>query len=369
MKSFQRVATRALLVGVMSILVITAAWAQNEVNVAVNLPNYDVIFLTDWVDVATGSINSTIPDMSIVLTNTTGGPLTVWMLVVAKVQLQGDAAPQELVTARTKNFELPGSMVISARDFASGQRGKIELLGRAQITEGNLRERLKEHIQKVPTAPVGSYTIEISVFSGPEGNVSASVPRGRNSITVKVRNSSAGDVALTLLEPQDAASLTSLLPTFSWSSDKQRNRLKVFEKLPHHQSPNEAVTGIAHLSEEVNGTVLTYPPNARKLEVGKTYYWFVESLVSTNRGDEAKRSEIRTFRIQSANMTALSLLIEQLFSTYGADLAPVLVSMQSMGLQLSGEVTLDGGRMTRDDLARLFDSFVQNQTKLSVRIE
>jgi hypothetical protein len=366
MNSLPRAVTRVLLVGVLAVLSLTAAWAQ--VNVDINLPNYDVIYATDMFDVTTGSFANAVPNLSFNITTSPPRAYRVWMTIVARVQLQGDPVAGNLVSVKTQVFDLNQSMVISSRELAAGRTSTVPIFPGDVQRNRTLETRIRDHILKFPTAPVGNYTIDVSVFDGTNGN-STGARLGGGSRTVQVRNSSAGDVNITLLEPQDGASVNSLLPTFSWTTEKPRARLKVYEKLPHHQSAQEAVTGIPHLSVNVETNVFNYPPDARKLETGKTYYWFVEALVSTNRGDEVKQSEIRAFRIQSANMTALSLLLERLLSTYGADLAPVLVSMQSMGLQLTGDVTLDGGRVTREELARLFDSFVTNQTKLSVRIE
>jgi hypothetical protein len=105
------------------------------------------------------------------------------------------------------------------------------------------------------------------------------------------------------------------------------------------------------------------------LEPGKSYYWFIESVVSTNRGDQTKQSEIRMFRILLTDASVVLQMLERLFSTYGGDLASTLSSMQNMGLQLTGEMTRDGVRITREELARLFDQFLRTNTQLQVRIE
>ncbi|HEY5615881.1 MAG TPA: hypothetical protein VIL52_07640 [Bacteroidota bacterium] len=355
--------SRAFMVGVFAVLLLTTASAQ-QVNVNLQLPNYDVIYAADLYDISTQSLTSAIPNFGIELNGVPADlSILVEMRLVFRIRLQGDAAPSDLLTARTEPFTVTGSKFISARDLVRGARGDIRIRAGSNVNS-TLQDRLEERIRNVPTLPVGQYTIAVEVLSSP-GNVRL----GGDSRTLEIRNASAGELTITLLEPQDGAAISSLLPTFSWSAAKPRARIKVYEKLPHHQSPQEAVTGIPHLNAEVNGSVYTYSPDARKLDVGKAYYWFIETVITSNRGNEVKQSEIRMFRVASGNMTALFLLLEQLFSTYGADLAPLLVSMQSMGLQLTGEVTLDGSRVTREQLAQLFDGFVRNQTRLNVRIE
>ncbi|MGH2567581.1 MAG: hypothetical protein ACRDGA_04530, partial [Bacteroidota bacterium] len=100
-----------------------------------------------------------------------------------------------------------------------------------------------------------------------------------------------------------------------------------------------------------------------------SYYWFVESLVSTNRGDEIKRSEIRLFRVFSTDMNALFQLLERLCTTYGGDLLAMLSDVQNMELRLTGSVTKDGLQISMEELSRLIDEFLLNGTSLQARIE
>jgi len=361
----QRV-TRALCVIAFAVGSVSIASAQATlVNIDIRLPNYDVIYVTDLVDVSTGSISNAIPNVSFGLTTSPpGSSARVFMTIVARIHLRGDAAPSELVTAVTRPFDLTGSILISSRDLARGSSGDVQINPATVLKNSTLETRLKDHILKFPTAPVGTYTLQIEVFNALGGNL-----LGSQTQTVEVKNASAAEVSITLIEPQDGAVLGTVLPTFSWTAEKPEARLKVYEKLPQHQSPQDAVSGIPHLDVQVSGSSYTYPPSARKLEPGKSYYWFIESVVSTNRGDQTKQSEIRMFSIRSSDVAVVLQMLERLFSTYGGDLASTLTSMQNMGLQLTGEVTKDGMRITREEVARLFDQFQRTNTRLQVRIE
>lgn len=357
---------RALLVCALTLLCVTAVSAQaTKVNIDISLPNYDVIYVADMFDVASGSLSNAIPNISFSLTTSPpGSSARVFLRIVAKIQLKGDLTPINLVTAETFPFDLNGSILISSRDLARGASGVVRINPPTVVKNSTLETRMKDHILNFPTAPVGTYTIQIEVVNALGGNT-----LGADTKTVEVKNASAGEVSITLVDPLDGAVLASVLPTFSWTAEKPTARLKVYEKLPHYQSPQEAVGGIPHLDVEVSGSVFTYPPDGRKLEPGKSYYWFVESVVSTNRGDQTKQSEIRLFRVMSTDITVILQMLERLFATYGGDLAATLTSMQNMGLQLSGEVTKDGVRITREELARLFDQFLRTNTKLQVRVE
>ncbi|HLF19750.1 MAG TPA: hypothetical protein VI704_03075 [Bacteroidota bacterium] len=335
---------------------------QNVVNVSINLPNYDVIYVADMIDITSGSLTNAVPNISFTLTTVPAG-LTlqqIFLHIEANLQLKGDAAPSNLVTAETFPFDLSGFALVSSKDLAKGSSGNIRM--RPAKPNTVVATRLKDYILNFPTAPVGTYTFSITVNSA--GGV-----LGQGSQTVQVKNSSASDVSIALVEPQDAAVLASVLPSFSWTTEKQNSRIKIFEKLPQYQSPQDAVGGIPHIIQEVTGSNFNYPPDARKLEPGKTYYWFVEAEVSTNRGIQTKQSEIRMFRILSNDVTIILQLVERLFATFGGDLTTSLASMQNMGIQFTGEVTKDGSRITKEDLSRLFNQFVSNNTKLQVKIE
>lgn len=357
---------RPLLVLVLLVCSVATVSAQaTKVDIDIRLPNYDVIYVSDMVDVATGSISSAIPNVSFGLTTSPpGSSARVFMKITAKIQLRGDAAPSDLVTAETRPFDLFGSILVSSRDLARGASGNVQINPTTVRKNTNLETRLKDHILNFPTAPVGTYTLQVEVFNALGGN-----RLGSQIQTVEVRNASASEVSIALVEPQDGATLGTVLPTFSWTAEKPVARLKVFEKLPQHQSPQDAVSGIPHLDVEVQGSVFTYPTTARKLEPGKSYYWFIESIVSTNRGPQTKQSEIRMFRILSTDVSVVLQMLERLLSAYGGDLASTLASMQNMGLQLTGEITKDGVRITRDEVARLFDQFLRSNTQLQVRVE
>jgi hypothetical protein len=332
------------------------------VTVDIRLQSYDVIYVADMFDVATGSISNAIPNVSFTLTPVPASAAgRVRLKVTATVQLKGDPAPLQLVTATTNDFDLVGFLLVSSRDLASTS-GNIRV--NQSITDQNTKERLKTYITTFPTAPVGTYTIRVDVINANNG-----ITIGSQSQTVEVKNSSVADVSVTLLDPQEGSVLSTVLPTFAWITEKPTARVKIFEKLPQYQSPQDAISGIPHLVQDVNGSTLTYPPDARKLEPGKTYYWFVETDITSNRGTQTKQSEIRMFRVSSANVSALLQMIERLFTTYGGDLATNYAQMQDMGLQFTGEIAKDGTRITREELAQLFDYFVTNNTKLLVRVE
>jgi hypothetical protein len=176
-------------------------------------------------------------------------------------------------------------------------------------------------------------------------------------------------VQVTLIDPLPGAVLASLFPTFSWTSEKPEVTLFVYEKRPIHRSPEEAITGIPYLKQELSGgQTFTYPPDApRRLENGRSYYWFVETSVTTNRGVEKRQSEIRLFRVRLDN--TLGQTVEQLFNSMGGQGAGTIGTLMQMGWLPSGSVTLDGRTLTRDELIALFNKLINDRTPITIRVE
>ena len=75
------------------------------------------------------------------------------------------------------------------------------------------------------------------------------------------------------------------------------------------------------------------------------------------------------FRILSTDVTVILQMVERLFSTFGGDLSSTLTNMRNAGLTFTGEVTLDGSRITKEDLSTLFNSFISKNVKLQAKIE
>ncbi|HLF19519.1 MAG TPA: hypothetical protein VI704_01900, partial [Bacteroidota bacterium] len=142
-----------------------------------------------------------------------------------------------------------------------------------------------------------------------------------------------------------------------------------YEKLPVHQSPQEAVTGIPYLNVDLVGAnTYTYPADApRRLEQNKTYVWFVETEVSTNRGTVRRRSEVNVFRIQTANPQQQA--VEQFFNSLGNVAAGTFATLQGIGWTPSGDLTLDGRRLTREDLNNLITRLTGQNVEFQLRVE
>jgi hypothetical protein len=174
-------------------------------------------------------------------------------------------------------------------------------------------------------------------------------------------------VVVTLVSPEHGSSVPTPFPTFTWTSQKPKVTLYVYEKLPVHRSAEEAVTGIPYLKLELNGiSTFTYPADAaRRLEVGKTYLWFVETEVVTTRGNLSRRSEVRLFRVQAGGGDNA---LTRLLSTLPGDVAGQLQQLIQDGWIPSG-VTLDGRPLNQGELTALFQQLARNNTEVNFRVE
>ncbi|MEX0602469.1 MAG: hypothetical protein WD295_03950 [Bacteroidota bacterium] len=344
----------------------TTGMAQNQVELDLNFPSYDVIYLSDFLDVTTGKLATSIPNISLEM-RPLNPPLRIYLRFNASIQLRGDSRPEELIMApgaETTDFDLAGGRRISSRELSGTGAQDIDIRSGFQ-ENGDLRKRLENHAMRFPTAPVGTYIIRIEAFSASNrGQLLGAVER-----RITVQNTSTSEVQVSLIDPQPGAILQTPFPTFSWSSQKPEVTLYVYERLPIHRSPQEAITGIPYLKQDLTGgTTFTYPANApRRLEQNKSYYWFVETSVTTNRGVEKRQSEIRLFRVRMDNSLAQS--IEWFFNTLGGDAAGALNSLLESGWTPTGNMTLDGRPITREDLNALLNLLQNRIIQYSVRVE
>jgi len=342
-----------------------SATAQSLTSVRIELPAfaYDVLYLADFIDVGTQKLASNIPDFSgSIIAEPAGSSGQIRLVAKASIRLQGDAQPNLVAEATTRAFTVNGSRTFSSRDLASGSTGDIQIETSREI-EGQ-RKRLEDYAARFPTAPVGQYVLEIVAQ-----NATGTVTLGRVTKVISIRNASPDEVVITLLDPQPGAVISSIAPTFSWSSPNPKIKLSVYEKLPVHQTPQEATTGIPYLAVELNGlSTLTYPANApRRLEQNRTYVWFVETEVTTNRGPVRRRSELNVFRIQLSNPQQQA--VEQLFNGLGSSAQGTYATLQGIGWLPSGEISLDGRRLTRDELAGLITKTAGQSIQFKVRVE
>lgn len=333
-----------------------------------NLPSldYDVIYLADFIDVTSNKLAKNIPNFSgTIIANGNG---QIMLDIAASIQLKGESSPEQLVSAETEPFTINGTRTISSSDLASESVSDIKIKNSPYYENQGLRDRITNYAKEFPTAPVGQYTLQLTAFSvTPTGDKGS--PIGSTQKMITVRNASPNEVQVNLIDPQPGAVISTTFPTFSWNSPSTNVTLYVYEMLPVYQSLQEALNGIPYLKQEITGAqTFTYPANApRRLEQNKSYVWFVQAAVTTNRQTVHRQSEPRLFRIQLDNRADQD--ISNMMNNFGSSAAGTFATLQSMGWIPAGTMTLDGKPLTLDELKALVAKLTAQNTQVAVRVE
>ncbi len=339
--------------------------AQTITRVDFDLPSldYDVIYLGDFIDVTANKLAKNIPNFTGIIRADGSGYIVLHATVL--IQLKGDPGPQELVYAETFPFYINGSRSLTASDLAEGSVSDIKTNDKFERRHTDQEDRIKKYAQQFPTAPVGQYFLQLAAYDS--SNTRPLGPGTQKIITI--RNASPDEVQVNLIDPQPGAVVSTTLPTFSWSSANSNVTLYVYEMLPIYQSVQEATNGIPYLQQDISGAQsFSYPANApRRLEQNKSYVWFVEASVTTNRQTIQRRSEIRLFRIQSD--TRSNQEISDMMNNFGSTAAGTFATLQSIGWIPTGSITLDGKPMTLDDMKALVAKLAAQNTQVTVRVE
>lgn len=340
--------------------------AAQTVQFDINLPSYDVIYLSDFLDVRNVKLSSNIPDLSIEMRTTASQTIRVWMQFEADIQLRGESR-ELLVKGHTSDFDLDPAMPrrLSSKDLSGAGAQGISVSTDQKASQA-LQDKLTDYLQRFPTAPVGRYFFRVQVYAAPYPSTSS--PLGQLEKVINVRNASESEVNITLVSPEQGAVIPTPFPTFSWSSERPQVTLFVYEKLPIYRSPEEAVTGIPFLKRDLQGvSTFTYPADAsRRLEFGHTYYWFVETRVLTTRGELKRRSEIRMFRVLEGGGASNPLLLA--LNAMGGDLATRLAGLLQNGWEPSG-ATIDGVPATPAEVNALLQKLASENIPLKIAIE
>jgi hypothetical protein len=352
---------RLLLTAVLMISAAVPVVAQT-VEFDINLPNYDVVYIADLVDIRTQRLAQNLPQMSVGMrTVPPGSNIQIYLRILVELQLR-DGVRTTIVQGQSSPFSLNGSMQLSAADL-SGRGAVIRFPGAQWIAEDSpLANQIKDHVANFPTLPVGNLFIGVRAFSASNDQL-----LGQKIHVISVRNASESEVLVSLISPEHAANVPTTFPTFTWTSQKPDVTLYVYEMLPIHRSPEEAVSGLPYLKRDIRGaSTFTYPADAeRRLEMGKRYLWFVETRVVTTRGDLTRRSDVRTFRVRpEAGSNALARLL----STLPGDVSGQLSQLIQDGWVPSG-VTLDGQAINQGELTALFQRLARENTEVNFRVE
>ncbi|TAK51298.1 MAG: hypothetical protein EPO24_16065 [Bacteroidetes bacterium] len=235
-------------------------------------------------------------------------PLSVRLVVSVDITLASESFPNA-VNFRTLPFNTP--QTISNLDI--GKNGSIKTESFEFSEEA--KNRIKDIALATGRLPSGTYTFNIRVED--VTNVAA---YDEKQIILTLQNFS----RIELLSPLNNSDVPTTFPLFQWQYDGDNVELSVYEKLSHHQSNEEALTGTPYLVIRSGEPGLPegvrtfqYPPSGvRAIELGKTYVWAIRSISSGTGGSDAGlNSEVWAFTVSGTGGGANDDYAEQLITT------------------------------------------------------
>lgn len=347
----------------------TAQVAPPSVQVTMNVSEYDILFLTDLINVKTQKLSTSVSGFSLGLavTSPPNGSLNVRVYVKVQVKLRGDAQYQTLMSGISNSFVLSGSMTLTARDFAKDGSGVAVIAQYLDPENTALKQRIINLAQTTATAPPGSYRFLMQVFPANSLN-----PLGGDTKTIDVPYSSVDEVYVEIVDPKDGSYSNNLAPTFSWTTGAPNVTVRVYEVGLNHRSPQDALTGgNPHLVKDLSGvTSLTYPQDAsRRLQENKAYVLQVEAKVSTTRGEMGNFSRPVVFRITGDK---IGQMLDNFMNTKGDASSSAYFALRSepsnwVAWPAYGNVTMDGGMLTEIDVQALLNELA-NRSDLNLQL-
>ena len=273
----------------------------------------------------------------------------------------------EILQGQSKPFNIPATgLSLTNQDFFSGA-------GEYGLDHYNLDEKtagdILDYVLSSGKIPAGRYEFIFRVF---ESQNNSQLDETAISFTIT------DQISIDLISPGEKAHISDVvhiytkLPHFRWESNATEFRLRVCEKMPGNNSPDEVMNNTPRFESIIeNQKFVQYPvAGAFPLEVGQTYFWQVIALVATSNTTIEYPSEIWGFRIADAEEGAnsgkhiqilnyLKLLLgdenyEQIFGENGA-----LSNYQSTGV-----VRKNGVHINMQELNQLLIALSNNEIQV-----
>jgi len=154
-------------------------------------------------------------------------------------------------------------------------------------------------------------------------------------------------------------------PVFVFFYDGSEYIFNIYEKLSFHTSIEDVINSKNPIfkSEPLSAPILNYAGEdaigGQSLQVGSTYYWFVDVLVYTTAGVEKFRSEVFQFKVvestgANAEGTAVASIIEMLRPIVGSQVDNISKNLSDFELI---NIRLNGKPITVYELHMIIDGY------------
>ncbi len=373
------------LLGVMLLASQPRAYAQSVfIDLQLVNPGAQIFNVGDLDFLETGSTTSY---FIILLQNT--GPQTFRLKLQARILANG----VQIALGQSNAFDLPpGAFNLTNQQLATGSAfindQRVELNFDQANIDFDAVTNLQNDVLATGFLPAGEYRFELTAF---EVDAAGNPVAGGNNFKDQVEDNNTliitNPTTLELLFPGRSVGdamiveIATTFPFFQWYSDANPNsatyNISVYEKFPEDESVQDVLNHPAML--EIQGykeSFFQYPtdPNpalssgttvgpARPLENGKTYYWFVESVIPTGTNSIVLLSDV--FRFKVADFTQAVNQSPQIIAFLRQILGPgneaILEQLLEQGFEPDGKITLDGSPMEVNELLQLLTQVMQGK--------
>ncbi len=294
-------------------------------------------------------------------------PPTARLFVNVDIALN-DVHYTDAVRFNTEPFLLPRS--ISNTDI--GKDGSVKIQPGTFSFSEEAKERIKNAALATGKLPDGTYTFHLRIE-----DVTTVAASDTRDIVLTIRSFS----RIELLSPLDNSEISTPFPLFQWAFDGDRIELSIYEKMAHHQSNEEALSGTPLLVVRsgdaglpVGVRTFQYPSSGvRALETGKSYVWVVRSIATgTGGGDAGLNSEVWQFTVTQTGGGATNNLAEQFVST--EELSNILNDIPGMNAealqrlleeyQMTGDIYINGQKVSLTELRLLLEELLRNPDRI-----
>ena len=350
--------------------------AQNTITTTININEYDILYLTDFINAKTQKLNSAVSGFSVDLVGAQQVlPPQIRIYMKVLVQLRGDAHPGQLLEGLSNPFSFNGRLTLTARDFVAAAGGiavLYPLSGNSNIENSDIKKKITDFAQTTGAAPPGTYYITVKVIGGV---ADPNAVYGVDSKTIVIPYSAVDEIFVEINDPRNGSYSNNLAPTFSWTSAEPNVTVRVYEAGSNHHSPQDALTGgNPYLEENVVGTnTLTYPANAqRQLQENKAYVLQIEANVSSSRGPMKSVSQPVVFRITNDN---LGNILDYFLNSVSGNASATYSTLRAEPTKWIpwspyGNITLNGTMLSESDLQELLKELsTQQDVKLELSVE